>query len=97
MNENALKFLGLLYSGKQVSIGDIAINDIKHNKSKLVLLASDASELTKKEVMNAAFITKVNVSVFSTKVDIGYALGKGNIAVVSINNAKAAKKFLEKI
>ena len=96
MNENALKFLGLLYSGKQVSIGDSAINDIKRNKSKLVLIASDASELTKKEVMSAAF-NKVNVSVFSTKVEIGYAIGKGNIAVVSINSSKAAKAFLEKI
>ena len=96
MNENALKFLGLLYSGKQVSIGDSAINDIKRNKSKLVLIAADASELTKKEVMSAAF-NKVNVSVFSTKVEIGYAIGKGNIAVVSINSSKAAKAFLEKI
>ena len=96
MNENALKFLGLLYSGKQVSIGDTAINDIKRNKSKLVLIASDASELTKKEVMSAAF-NKANVSVFSTKVEIGYAIGKGNIAVVSINSSKAAKAFLEKI
>ena len=97
MNDKALKFLGLLYAGKQLSIGDTAKLDIKRNKSKLVIVAIDASEETKKEIVNACLNNNVNITKFGLKSELAGALGKGNVAVISINSAKAAKAFLEKI
>ena len=97
MNDEALKFLGLLYLGKNLSIGDNARFDIKKHKSKLVLIANDLNENVQKEIINLCLINKINILRFKTKLELGNALGKSSVAIISLNDEKSAKVFLSKI
>lgn len=70
---------------------------IKKKKAKLLLLAKDASENTKKEFKFICDKFDVNLIEFSDIESISKAIGKRNKAVICIKNINFAKEILKKI
>ena len=83
-----------------LSSGEFACeNSIKSGKAKLVLIASDASENTKKKFVNSAKFYKVDVIVDSglDKESLGKALGKGERSIIAVLDGGFAQKILKMI
>lgn len=80
-----IKHLGLAYKAKKVKLGtDLAIASMQKSQAKLVLLASDASELTKKKLRDKTSYYGIElIETYSTE-ELSLTLGRANIKVVTI-------------
>ena len=82
MNKNTI---GLAFRAKKVCVGtEITIEKIRKNQVFLVILASDASDLTKKKIMDKTSYYKVEVLSDIDTLDLSNSVGKKNIKVVGI-------------
>lgn len=88
--------LGLANRARKVIIGtDLTVKGIRQNRVKLVLLAKDASNNTKKLINDKSNYYKVPViDIYSSEV-ISKAIGNKNIKVVSINDEGFSKLLLK--
>lgn len=94
----AYSMLGLAKKGKNISIGfDASCLDIKDNKSKLILIAVDASDKTKKNIQ--FYCDKFNIKYieFGEKEILGKNLGKKVVSVLSVNDSNIASYLLNNI
>ena len=76
---------------------DSVITSVRAKKSKIVIVAADASEGTMKKVTDKCAYYGVECIVFGTCESVGNAIGKGLTACVSVtdgNLASALKKHL---
>lgn len=82
------KILGLAKRANKVVLGtEITINSVRRNKVKLVLLATDASENTKKLVYDKTNYYNVKVLEELSSLELSSSLGKkNNIMVVGITD-----------
>lgn len=96
MNDKFLSLLGLCRAASKISIGcDPVIESVAKKEAVLVLFAGDASENTKKTVLNSIADSGVRtISLDYDKENISVALGK-LCAVASINDKGFAKKLVE--
>lgn len=77
--------LGIAAKAGKVLSGYDAVNDgIKKNQIKLVILAEDASEKTKKELEFACKKCNIPLIVFGTIDENSHAIGKRNRAIFGI-------------
>lgn len=82
-----LQNLGLAYRAKKVTLGtDYVVEKLRAGKIFLIILASDASELTKKKINDKAKTYQVDVLDSATTEEISSALGRANIKVVGITD-----------
>ena len=89
-------FLGLAQrAGKLVSGDDSTMLDVKKNRVKLVLVAEDASNNTKKLFKDKTSFRKIACITHSTKLQLGLAIGKAPRAVMGIKDTNFANKILE--
>lgn len=88
-------FLGLLYRGGQVLIGD-AIKEGFAGISLLVI-ASDASQRTTQEFNERALRHHVEIVSGPDKKTLGAALGRSEISYLAIPSKKAAESLLAKL
>lgn len=96
MNDKLLNFLGLCRRAGKMKIGcDTVIESIEFGNSKLVLMASDISENTKKKVISALNGVECNILDY-TKDELSFSLGK-TCAVLSVEDEGFAKKLSELI
>ena len=96
MNDKTLNFLGLCRRAGKMKIGcDTVIESVRLGNSKLVLMASDISENTKKKVTSALNDTKCMILNYS-KDELSFSLGK-TCATLSIEDEGFAKKLSELI
>lgn len=94
--EKIYSFLGLATkAGKIVSGDDSTLLELKRNKVKLVIVASDASENTKKLFKDKSSYRNIPYIYFSTKLQLGISIGKAPRAVVGIKDENFAKKISE--
>lgn len=94
--EKIYSFLGLAQrAGKLVSGDDSTMLDIKKNRVKLVIVADDASNNTKKLFKDKTSFRNINCVTYSTKLQLGLAIGKAPRAVVGIKDTSFANKVLE--
>lgn len=95
------KTLGLLgisaKAGKIVSGTDVVLENIKKNKIKLVILATDSSERTKRNIKQICDENKITITEFGTIEENSKAIGKENRAVIGITDKKLAYAILSKI
>lgn len=88
--------LGLAKRAGKVSTGSfICTKAIRSKRAKLVLLASDASENTKKAISDSCRYYNVRFIELSDMESLGHATGGGDRAVVSINDYNFAKAILD--
>ncbi|WP_131043113.1 L7Ae/L30e/S12e/Gadd45 family ribosomal protein [Clostridioides difficile] len=96
--EKVLSFLGLATrAGKIVSGDDSTLLDLKKGKVNLILIAEDASNNTKKLFKDKSTFRNIPYLFFSTKGEIGFAIGKSPRAVVGIKDENFSKKIIELI
>lgn len=88
-----LGMLGLAKRAGKVSTGTfICEKMIKSRTARLVLLAEDASDNTKKSILNSCEFYKIKVIELSDMESLGHAVGaKAQRAVVSVNDENFAK------
>ena len=95
------KICGLLglgaRAGKIVSGMDAVIDDLKRNKIKLIIIAEDASEKSKKNIEFIAEKKKVPVIVFGDIETNSKAIGKENRAIIGIRDKNISNGIKEKI
>lgn len=96
MNDKLLNFLGLCRRAGKMKIGcDTVIESAENKEAKLILLAADISENTKKKIISAASGTQYEILKYS-KDELSFALGK-TCAVLSVEDEGFAKKLKELI
>ncbi len=76
--DKVLRLIGLAMKAGKVVSGEFSVEKcIKSGKAKLVIVAADASENTKKKFEDKCKFYNVPILIYSTKEDLGIALGKG--------------------
>ncbi|MEF9990468.1 MAG: ribosomal L7Ae/L30e/S12e/Gadd45 family protein [Romboutsia sp.] len=94
--EKIYSFLGLATrAGKIVSGDDSTLLELRRDKVKLVIVADDASDNTKKLFKDKSAHRNIPQVYFSTKLQIGLAIGKAPRAVVGIKDVGFAKRIIE--
>ena len=95
-NNRVLSMLGLAMKAGKLTSGEFMTEtSVKSRQSKLVIVAEDASNNTKKNFSDMCTYYHVPLIIFGTKTEIGAAIGKEFRASVSINDegfAAALKK-----
>lgn len=71
------------------------IQEIKRKKSKLVILAEDSSENTKKKIIDLCNRYQIEYCIFGKKEDLGMGIGKSLTATITIKDPKFAKAILD--
>lgn len=98
MNNKFLGMLGLATKAGKVQTGeDICSKNVKSGQSSLVIVASDASDNTKKSISDTCAYYKVKIVEAGSKDELGKFTGSDSRAVVSINDDNFAKAILEKL
>ena len=83
---------GVLYAGI-----DIALDAIKSRRAKLVIIAADASQGTKKTVTDSCRFYKTEYAEYSDKEALGRCIGRESCAVAAICDAGMAGAVMDKI
>ena len=84
--------LGLAKRAGKVSTGAFVCDKmIKSGRARLVILAGDASQNTKKSVRDSCRYYKIKLIEISDMAALGHATGGGDRAVVSVNDNNFAK------
>lgn len=96
MKNKILSLLGIiLRSGNLVSGDDTTLCDLKKGKIKLIIIANDASENTKKAFKDKSEYRNVPYIIEFTKEELGKSIGKSSRAVIGIKNDQFATKIKE--
>jgi len=94
---NLLQMLGLIQRSRKLSFGPMALESIRCNKSKYVLIASDASDRTKKQFIDKCTFYHVPYDIGYTSEQLSNAIGKSNIKTISINDVGWSKAIQQSI
>ena len=77
--------LGLAYKARKIAVGtELSIEKMRQKKAVLIVLASDASENTKKKIRDKASYYGIDVMESLTSTQLSQAIGKTNIKVIAI-------------
>ena len=88
--------MGLITKAGKVVSGDESVLDtIRSGKAKLVLVASDASDNTKKKILDKASFYNTEVNQSYTSEELSMAIGKSGRMVLGITQ-KSFLKILKK-
>lgn len=95
MNNNYLNVLGLSYRAGKCSLGEDAIlRDVRSKKAKLVLLANDIGDQTKKKLTDkCSFYGVPLIIVNEDREAFSNAIGKSQRVAIAIIDAGFAKKI----
>lgn len=85
--DKALNLLGLATKAGKLKTGESTVlESIKHSQAKLVIVASDASENTKKTFKNKCEFYNVKLYTGFTRDDISKAIGKNRTSCSLVDN-----------
>lgn len=82
--------------GKVISGMDAVLEGIKKKKIKLVIVAVNASEKTKKNIRYVCTNNGINVIELSTIEELSHIIGKRNKAVIGITDKNFSDGIIEK-
>lgn len=95
MNKRILSLLGLAARARKIITGEeLVIKEIRQNAIRLVLLAEDAAEGTKKKVTNKCSYYKVPIRIVGNRQELGQAIGKGERVVIGVIDQGFANKLI---
>lgn len=90
--------IGLCMKAGQVVSGEFSVEaGLKKNKVKLVVIATDASDNTKKKFRNMCDYRQVPYFEYADKAVLGRTIGKETRASIGICDDSFAKSILEKL
>ncbi|MDB8789857.1 ribosomal L7Ae/L30e/S12e/Gadd45 family protein [Romboutsia sp. 1001216sp1] len=93
--EKIYSFLGLATRAGKIVSGESTLADLKKGKVNLVIVADDASDNTKKLYKDKSSYRSIPYVYFSTKLQLGLAIGKAPRAVIGIKDKNFADKISE--
>jgi len=95
MNKKFFSMIGLAQKAGRVTSGeDACIMEIKSGRSKLVIVAMDSSDNTKKNFQRLCNFRNIPLIEYGTKEVLGKCIGKEYRAVLSIADHKFAKAIM---
>ena len=96
-SEKILGILGLAAkSGKVISGMDAVCEAVQKHKARLVIVAVDTSEKSKKNIKYVCTNNHIHVIELSTIEQLSKTIGKRNKAIISITDSNFSKGILEK-
>ena len=97
MEQNkALRLLGLATRAGKIAFGtESVIDTIKKNKASLVLVAEDAAERTKRNIMRIAEENKVPIKIYESIETLSKSIGKENKAIIAIKDKNFSSEILK--
>ncbi len=94
MNKQYLNLLGLAFRARKCTLGEeLILKNIQNKQAKIVLIASDISESTKKKIINKCTTYEVDYRSVDNREVLGQAIGKSNRVAIAIIDEGFAKKF----
>ena len=97
LNKDVANLIGLCTRARQVALGENVIESIRHKQASLVLYASDASDNTKKRILDKARFYGVEAIEVEDSTALSIAVGKSGRMSIAILNHGFAKKIKEKL
>ena len=94
---NYLNTLGLAARARKIVTGETLITKIRSNEVEFVIIASDASDNTKKKITDKCTSYKVEYVIACTIDELSCAIGKKNRVALGIHDTGFAKILKEKI
>jgi len=98
-NNRILSLLGLCMKAGKIKSGEFGTTEaVKSSLANVVIVAADASDNTKKEFRDMCSFYKVSYYEFSTKEELGRAMGKdlrSSVAVCDEGFSKTLISYLE--
>ncbi len=90
---NAMNLLGLAARARKIATGEQVLKSIQSQSAKLVLIAADASDNTKKKLTDKCTFYKVNYVFVDTSAELSQAIGQFNKVAVAVLDEGFAKKL----
>lgn len=78
--------------GKVISGMDAVCEGVERKKVKLVVVATDTSEKSKKNIKYVCTNNEINVIEFSTIEELSHVIGKKNKAIIGITDKNFSKR-----
>ena len=98
VKDRVLSMLGMAAKAGKIESGEFSTEKaVKGGRGRLVIVAEDASDNTKKMFTNMCKYYKVPFVVFGTKEELGHWIGKAYRASICILDEGFAKAVLKKI
>lgn len=96
MTENKwLSLLGLATRARKVITGEeLVIKEVRRKRIYVILLSSDASENTKKKILDKCAYYNVPARIVSDRRTLGRAVGKDERVVIGITDKGFAQKII---
>lgn len=92
--EKVYGLLGLTAKSGNIVFGtDACIEKIENKKVKLIIVATDASEKTKKNIKFVCDKNNVSIKIFGTIERLSKSIGKNNKAIIGIKNESLANEI----
>jgi len=95
-NNSIYSLLGLASRARKITCGDVLIQDIRRQQVKLVIIACDASDNTKKRITDKCQFYHVDYIFMGDIESLSHAIGKNNRVAVGIKDRGFAEKIKSK-
>ncbi|MCP8969035.1 YlxQ family RNA-binding protein [Ectobacillus ponti] len=90
-----MSLLGLANRARKIISGEeLVLKEVRSGKAKLVLLAGDASDNTRKRVTDKTTYYHVPLQYVDSRQNLGHAIGRDERVVVAVLDDGFAKKLL---
>lgn len=98
INNKVYSLLGLARRAGKISFGTESSQDtIKREKAKLVIIAKDSSDRTKKNFQILCEKEKVPIRIYGTIEELSKCIGQNNKAVIVIKDENFSNEIVKKI
>ena len=98
MNDKVLNMLSLASKGGNIASGEFMTETtVKDGRSLLVIVASDASDNTKKMFKDMCSFYNTGFRIYSDRASLGHAIGKEFRASLSVTDKGLADRIIELI
>ena len=97
LNKQVASLLGLAMRGRKLATGESALKSIQSGKAHLVLIASDASDNTKKKYIDKCTYYQVDYYIAVTSEELSNSVGKVNRMAIVVLDAGFAKSMKSKL
>lgn len=94
---NYLNTIGLACRARKVVTGETLITKIRSQEVDFVIIATDASDNTKKKITDKCTSYNIDYVIASTISELSKAIGKNNRVAIGIQDRGFAKNLKEKI
>ncbi len=96
--DHVLRMVGIATKAGRVDSGEFMTeNAVKSGRASLVIIAGDASENTKKKFKNMCGFYEVPIRTYSTKNELGLAIGKEFRASIAVTDEGLAQAIMKKM